>query len=95
MHFDLLISRHAGLTQFLTEEGHTWDVHSVHVAEPEVLRGKNVLGVLPHHLSAQCETITEVLMDIPLELRGVELDAQQTRQCCKGLQTYTVRTVKL
>ena len=90
-HFDIVVTRHNGLLEYLSQEGCTWDEVISHVTDPNVLNGKNVLGVLPVNLAARCETFTELAMNIPAELRGKELTAEQTREYAIGMFTYKVQ----
>ena len=49
---------------------------------------------LPLDLAACCNTVTTVALDLPRELRGVELTVEQIEQCFIGVSTYKVREVK-
>lgn len=58
------------------------------------VRGKNVIGVLPHHLSAEAKSITEVQLDWTLEDREAmtrgDLDVEAVARAARGLHTYRV-----
>lgn len=58
------------------------------------VRGKHVLGVLPHHLSAQAASITEVQLDWSIEQRRRiqvgDLDIEDVAKAARGLHTYKV-----
>jgi hypothetical protein len=88
---DLIVTRHPGLVAYLREIGMagTETVVIPH-ATPDVVRGKRVCGVLPHSLSCLCETFTEVPLNLPQELRGVELTVEQVRQFAGEPVTYRV-----
>ena len=89
-HFQILVTRHQGLVEFLTQEGYTWDEVVSHVSDPSILDGKDVLGVLPIGLAARCRSISELQLNLPAELRGKELSVDQTRQYAMGIKTYYV-----
>jgi hypothetical protein len=88
---DLIVTRHPGLVTYLREIGLA-DAETVVVAHatPDVVKGRAVCGVLPHSLSCLCETFTEVPLDLPQELRGAELTAEQVRQFAGAPVTYRV-----
>lgn len=87
--FSLVVTRHQGLLDFLVEQGIEYDEHLTH-ATAEDLKGKSVLGVLPVHLACECEFFTELEMNIPLEMRGKELDVNQVREYGIRFNTYFV-----
>lgn len=87
----LIVTRHPGLIEVLRADfGITGKVISH--ATPEAIRGKRVVGVLPLHLAAEAASVTEVVLDLPAEMRGKELTADEVRQFMKGLRTFVVRT---
>lgn len=90
MHFDILITRHQGLVDFLLEQGHEFGLVISHVTAPAVLDGKDVIGVLPVHLAARCETFSELTLEIPAELRGVDLSRDQVAEFQRGIRTYKI-----
>ena len=92
-HFSLLVTRHQGLVEYLTQEGYTWDEVVSHVSDPSILDGKDVLGVLPIGLAARCRSISELQLELPAELRGKELTAEQTREFSRGVRTYVVTAI--
>jgi hypothetical protein len=59
------------------------------------VRGKHVLGVLPHHLSAQAASITEVQLDWTVEQRAAmqrgDLGVEDVANAVRGLHTYFVQ----
>jgi putative CRISPR-associated protein (TIGR02620 family) len=87
---DLVITRHGGLIDFLVNRGLDLSLTEAvaHVTDPTILVGKTVVGVLPTHLAVLCETFVEVRLDIPAEMRGKELSAEQTEEYCKGIFAY-------
>ena len=88
---DLIVTRHPGLVTYLREIGLA-DAETVVIphATPDVVRGKRVCGVLPHSLSCLCDTFTEIPLNLPQELRGVELTVEQVRQFAGAPVTYRV-----
>ena len=91
---DLVVTRHAGLVSYLKSEGIIDDATAVTPhATPDNVRGRNVLGVLPHSLSCLCDTFTEVPLNLPADMRGKELTAEDVRQFAGQPVTYTVRVV--
>ena len=93
MKIDIIVTRHQGLVDYLTEEGIVSSSSSVEVvshASAEVVQGKHVLGVLPHSLSCLCASFTEVPLRLPAELRGKELTAEDVRRYAGKPVTYRV-----
>jgi putative CRISPR-associated protein (TIGR02620 family) len=89
---NLIVTRHPALLQYLQEIGlATSEVEVVNHASEEIVRGRNVCGVLPHSLSSICETFTEVPLRLPPELRGQELTLEQLREYSGEPVTYRVR----
>jgi len=92
--FNLVVTRHSGLVDYLRELGLLADDAEVlSHASPDQVRYKRVVGVLPHSLSCLCEVFAEVPMNLPPELRGQELDLEQVRKFSGPLTTYVVRKV--
>lgn len=91
MEIDMIVTRHAALREYLIEIGiATAETPVVAHATAEALKGKRVVGVLPLHLASAAETVTEIPMAIPPELRGQELSLEQTRQYAGAPRTYRV-----
>ena len=61
-----------------------------HVTEDDV-KGAHVFGVLPLHLAVKAALVTEVILNIPPELQGVELSEDQIRKYMMPVETYEVR----
>ena len=89
--FDLVVTRHSGTLEFLQELGLCDNNSAVktHVSADDV-RGKNVVGVLPHHLSCLCNSFTELNLNVPEEWRGKDLTCEQVRSIYRGYVTYKV-----
>lgn len=91
--FDLVITRHPALLTYLKEIELADETTEVEThASAEMVTGKHTCGVLPHHLSCHCKTHTEIPMNLPPELRGVELNIDQVRQYAGEPVTYRVFT---
>ena len=91
MKFDLIVTRHPGLVEYLREIGAADSrTEVVSHATAEVVAGKHVCGVLPHTLSCLCSYFTEVPLNLPPELRGKELTLEQVRQYAGRPVTYKV-----
>jgi len=92
MKFDVVVTRHHGLVEYLEELGLV-DPNTVDVlahASPAMITGKHVCGVLPHSLSCLTASFTEIPLALPPELRGVELTAEHVRQYAGNPVTYRV-----
>jgi hypothetical protein len=91
MKFDLIVTRHTALVEYLREMGLAGeDTEVLSHASPRNVACKHVCGVLPHSLSCLTKTFTEVPLALPPELRGVELTVQQVRQFAGEPVTYRV-----
>jgi len=84
----VVVTRHASLVDLLRDRGIiTGDVVVIdHVSDPEILRGKIVIGVLPLHLACLAQEIIAPEIDVPAELRGRELSREE-------LERYLFREV--
>lgn len=92
--YAIIVTRHASLVSVLAEDfGIFPDGEVISHATAAAVRGKDVVGVLPLHLASEASTITEVSLDLPPELRGKELTANEVRQHLKGLTTYRVEKI--
>ena len=69
----VIVTRHAGLVEWLKRRGIEGEV--VSHADEDTVRGKLVYGVLPYRLAALADEFVEVSMNVPAELRGKELTA--------------------
>ncbi len=88
----VIVTRHAGLIEFLIEEGHVPDNVPVlhHVSEKDIA-GKDVWGVLPLNLASKARSITEVPLNLTAEMRGRELSCGDVRAIAGHPVTYIVR----
>jgi len=89
--FNLVVTRHPALIEYL--QGMRLlsdDCNIISHATAEDVRGKDVVGVLPHHLSCLTKTFSEVPLDIPASLRGCELHVDQIEMFAKPIVTYVI-----
>jgi len=87
----LVVTRHSGLVKYLIEEGIIpTNTPVITHADPELVRGQHVIGVLPHNLSVLTDKYTEIPLNLPAELRGKELTAEAVRRYAGKAVTYKV-----
>ena len=86
----ILITRHEALVEFLQKQGLEFDMV---VSHAEIVKGKDVYGVLPLHLAALANTITSVDLNLPAEMRGKELSLEDVERHFVGFATYKVSKI--
>lgn len=87
----IVVTRHAALIELLKEREMIDDsTEIVASCTPDQIRGRHVIGILPLHLAVFAESVTVVQIDAPPELRGRELDLEQTRKYAGPAQTFRV-----
>jgi len=88
----VIVTRHPGLVAYLKETGLASEGAKViaHVTAEEDIKGKNVIGVLPLQLASAAATVTVVPLNIPAELRGVELSLDQVREYAGKPERFSV-----
>ena len=88
----VIVTRHQALVEYLRcKNAVAVDVEVIaHITSPEQVAGKVVAGVLPLHLAAAAEAIVNVQLNLPPDLRGVELTLEQVEQYAAGIQAYRV-----
>lgn len=90
------VTRHPGARAWAKEQGFTVDtMHFIENFAPDMVNdGDMVIGTLPVHLIAQvCRKgarYQHLSMEIPPELRGMELDLAQMAACNARLEEYDV-----
>ena len=79
----IVVTRHPGLVEWLLQEQVMTSRDTVidHVDNPDQIRGCHVIGILPPQLAQHAHLITVVNLRIPQKIRGVELNAEQVREC--------------
>lgn len=81
MNNTIVVTRHQGLVAYLVEIGLiSPDTSVIAHATAENVKGKDVIGVLPLSLAVEANSVTEVPMNLPAELRGKELSLEDTRK---------------
>lgn len=91
----VVVTRHAGLVEYLEEAGIIpVGTPVIGQASIEDVKGKHVIGVLPNHLAVHAASITEIPLNIPAELRGKELTIEQVRQFAGEPATYVILSKK-
>ena len=58
-----------------------------------MIRGKNVLGVLPHSLSYLTNTFSELQLELPKEKRGIELNIEDVKRYSRTIKTYKITKI--
>ena len=88
---DVVVTRHPGLLEALQRCGAFAETARImsHV-QPEDVEGKRVLGVLPLHLACLASSVTEAVLEVEPEMRGVSLNVDQTLARLRGFRTYCV-----
>ena len=87
----LVVTRHKGLVEYLKKQGLINDNNPVidHATEEDIA-GKEVIGVLPVRLASLAKSVTEVGIDIPKEMRGLDLSLEDMEKYVTGINTYVV-----
>ncbi|SDY15056.1 CRISPR-associated protein Csx16 [Allochromatium warmingii] len=92
------VSRHPGASNWAAEEGVTVDAVILHLDPALVQEGDLVIGSLPVNLAAEvCARGGRYLnlsLDLPPELRGRELTAEQMRVCGARIEEYRITCVE-
>lgn len=87
----VVVTRHPALVEYLVEQGLIpAGAQVITHATPADVRGRDVIGVLPLSLAALAQTVTEVPLNLPAELRGQELSLAQVRQYAGAPVIYEV-----
>jgi CRISPR-associated protein Csx16 len=94
----ILISRHPGARHWLAQQGLVFDRQVEHL-DPSLARpGDIMIGTFPIHLAAQlCERRARVVflsLDLPPDLRGRELDAEQLAACNPRLEEFRIQYLR-
>jgi hypothetical protein len=62
-------------------------------ATVDTVRDKHVIGVLPLSLAVHAAKVTEIVMTLPLELRGKDLSLAECEQYAGEAITYEINRV--
>lgn len=96
----LIVTRHAPLVALLRERhpeiiGDDPEVIA-HVSDPEQIRGREVVGVLPLHLAAVARSVTEVPLALTpadrASMAAGDLPIERLREIAGAPVRYVVRT---
>ena len=89
----VVVTRHAGLVEFLREEG-IIDQTAVVIphASREDVTGCRVIGILPLNLAACAACVEQPILILSPELRGKELSSAEVREHFAGMETFVVST---
>lgn len=89
------ITRHDGALDWAKATGVAFDVHLTHLSDDTVLNaGDMVIGTLPINIVYKINQMgvryLHLSLEIPADLRGVELSHEQLLQCKASLQEFHV-----
>lgn len=95
MNHTIIVTRHEALVTVIHERGIAPPDTPVYAhATPEIVRGKRVVGVLPHHLSCECDSVVEIPMALTVEDRAAlskgDLSLDRTREIAGAPVEYRV-----
>jgi len=87
----VIVTRHLALVEHLRLIGIATDTSCVieHATRADI-EGKDVVGVLPLSLCCYTNSITEIPLSLPLELRGKELSIEDVQRFAGAPVTYRV-----
>ena len=90
------VTRHPGALQWAKQNHLEFDIHLEHLTDLNSLHAQDiVIGTLPINMVYQlnCKDIRYIhlSLEIPPQLRGVELDTQQLNACKAILEEFVVQ----
>lgn len=90
----VVVTRHPALIDliFELEIGDENTILAHHVAS-HMIEGKHVIGVLPLHLAALANKVTEIPLNLTPEDRGKELSLERIKEIMSEPKTYRVREI--
>mgnify|MGYP000955834578 CR=1 FL=1 len=87
----LIVTRHSGAVEWLHRKGITGEVVS-HISPSESLEGKIVIGNIPLWVAAQADEVWAIeIPNLPSELRGVDISAEQMEELGAKISKYYVQ----
>ena len=87
----VIVTRHLALVEHLRLIGiATGESCVIEHATREDVEGRDVVGVLPLSLACYANSITEIPLSLPLELRGKELSIEDVQRFAGAPVTYRV-----
>lgn len=91
----LVVTRHPGLVEYLRNISLIGaDAEVITHAEAKDVEFRHVIGVLPHNLSCLTMSFTEVPLNLPADMRGKELTAEDVARYAGEPVTYVVCRMK-
>ena len=92
----IVVTRHKALVEYLQEKGYVGSAVKVipYIKSISEISGEIVIGVLPLHLAVYCKEVWEVPLDLPLELREVELGIKDIWRYANPIQCYQVKNLR-
>lgn len=91
----LVVTRHPGLVEYLRNISLIGaDAEVITHAEAKDVEFRHVVGVLPHNLSCLTLSFTEVPLNMPADMRGKELTAEDVARYAGEPVTYVVCRMK-
>ena len=93
----IVVTRHRGLLEWLQAHhpGLMVGAEVLPHAAAEQIRGKVVIGNLPLALAAEAEVVLAPTYEVPAELRGQELTAEQLEALGCHLEAFQVTKVNV
>lgn len=93
---DLVVTRHKGLIEYLKNNNViNNNTEIISHATANKVKDKNVLGVLPHSLSCLTKSFSEISLNIPPDLRGIELTSKDIELYANEIVTYMVEKAQI
>lgn len=90
----IVVTRHRSLVLYLIELGLIDEnTKIIPHAQPDDIRGKHAIGVLPYWLSSKAAKYTELQLRLPFEKRNKELTLDEIKFHSKDPVTYIVTEV--
>lgn len=94
------ITRHPGALAWAKLNNLAYDIHTEHLVSLDQLKkGDTVIGTLPinmvYQLNQKSVRYVHLSLEIPANLRGVELSAEQLQQCQATLEEFWVSKPQL
>jgi len=93
----ILVSRHPGAKQWLSQQGIAADHNQRHLNPDDLDHNDIVIGTLPMHLAATLDergiAFFNLVLDVTADMRGRELDLSEILQCNPRIRRYRVQDV--
>lgn len=90
----IVVTRHKVLVQYLMMKKMIDNSTKVIThANPDEIKGKHVIGILPYWLACHAEQYTQISLRLPPEKRDQELTVEDIDFYIKKPETYVVRRV--